>query len=256
MATPIHPIWFPKQPTWPAKLGRLRMIRLQRTLNKFTSTYMDGIAPLRVDGKVGQATRSRIRFVKYYIGMDGANRFSYKVSRQFVARVRKPNDASLVIAKTYSDKVNTVKRGQNRRQRHDKLYHESQHEYNGKPHWVTFDGKMIAAYIEPSLHWARYTGHNGLKWRGQVVSGGRTAAYSEHLCYVMCGHPSCPGKCAGRSSNHVGNDPYAIPCGAVDVSDYVRFKYLMQFCPVDKLHTVRLQNHLPLDPVHFSASGN
>lgn len=108
-----------------------------------------------------------------------------------------------------------------------------------------YDGVVVAAWMVPYLTWARQNG-----WRGRLVSGWRDPNYSRSLCMRMCGAPSCPGRCAGLSSNHVGSTK---PHGAVDVSDYVTFGKLMQRCP----HQPRLINRLGArDPVHFSVSGN
>jgi hypothetical protein len=108
-----------------------------------------------------------------------------------------------------------------------------------------YDGKKVASWMVPYLKWARANG-----WRGYLVSGWRDPVYSEGLCRAMCGAPSCPGRCAGRSSNHSGSTK---PRGAIDVSDYYRFGQLMKKCP----YSPRLHNALGArDPVHFSASGN
>lgn len=250
----LHPLWFPKKPTWPSKLGRRRITRLQRALNKFCAAHLTGYTPLIVDGHMGTLTRRRIRQTKFYLGMVKPGRFSYKVNRRFIKRLAQPNDARLVVSKS---PAKTIARGKARRRHQAKLYNDSRNHYSGKPHWVTYDGKMVAAYFEPSLNWARHVGYPGIgKWSGQVVSGGRTAAYSIHLCMVMCGRPFCPGRCAGAGTNHVGDDPHAVPSGAIDVSDYVRFGRLMAHCPFAKLGTVAIKNDLPIDPVHYSPSGH
>jgi hypothetical protein len=85
-------------------------------------------------------------------------------------------------------------------------------------------------------------------WNGVVVSGYRTPAYSQQLCYAMCGAPACPGRCAGVNSNH--NKAAEYPNGAVDVTDYLTFK------AVASRVGSPLRNALPsTDPVHFSVSG-
>lgn len=253
----IPALTFPTKPVWPSTLGKPRIRLLQRELNKFFKTHMTGFAPLIEDGKMGQLTRRRIRQAKYYLGQIKPGRFSLKVNRQFLQRLRKPNDPKLVIGKTPAQ---TIKRGRNRRKHQANLHKASQMHYSGKPHWVTYDGKMIAAYLQPINDWARKTGAviNGrhVKWRGVVVSGGRTEAYSIHLCMVMCGRPFCPGRCAGASTNHVGNDPNKVPSGAEDVSDYVVFGQLMHYCPFHELNTVPIHNDLPIDRVHYSPSGH
>lgn len=107
----------------------------------------------------------------------------------------------------------------------------------------TFDGHKVANWIIKELQAARKTG----LWKGSVQSGYRDPAYSEKLCLDMCGQPSCPGVCAGRSSNHSGK---VYPAGAVDVSDNIGFEKAMK-----KLHG-RLHNDLPADRGHFSHTGH
>lgn len=105
-----------------------------------------------------------------------------------------------------------------------------------------WEGTTIAAWMFPWLEKSRAAG-----WTGTVVSGYRTPAYSTSLCMNMCGAPSCPGRCAGASSNHSGK---VYPAGAVDVSDYARFESIQWQIGSP------LRNDLPLDPVHFSVSGH
>jgi hypothetical protein len=107
---------------------------------------------------------------------------------------------------------------------------------------VWYDGKQVAAWIADDLDKARAAG-----WRGYVVSGYRTPAYSETLCYRMCGRPSCPGRCAGRSSNH--SQGYIYPRGAVDVTDFLNLAWIAG------RKGLRIQNRLPRDRVHFSSTG-
>ena len=100
------------------------------------------------------------------------------------------------------------------------------------------------------MDWARHTGHDGVRWQGTLASGWRSPAYSESLCQRMCGAPSCPGRCAGRSSRH---SQKTVAQGAVDVTDYARFGQLMAHCPIRPAIVNRLGVR---DPVHFSVAGN
>lgn len=106
----------------------------------------------------------------------------------------------------------------------------------------TFDGRTVDAAFIPWLKKAREAG-----WTGTVVSGYRTPEYSEGLCYQMCGSPTCPGRCAGRSSRHSQKNGN----GAVDVSDYYRFGQLMK-----QLGAPFWNGLGAADPVHFSKAGN
>lgn len=118
--------------------------------------------------------------------------------------------------------------------------------------WVNFDGHLVAGWmVRDALAPARASG----TWNGSVFSGYRSPDYCRQLCINMCGAPSCPGRCAGTSSNHCGppsfkGNPYE---GAVDVTDYYG---LRQWCgshgwPIKGGGVV-----LPADLPHFSRNGN
>lgn len=107
---------------------------------------------------------------------------------------------------------------------------------------TTFDGRQVASWIAYWLQKSRDAG-----WQGSVNSGWRDPIYSEQLCLAMCGAPSCPGRCAGRSSNHSGS---VYPAGAVDVSDYYRFAEIQRRIGSPLINRLGAQ-----DPVHFSVSG-
>jgi hypothetical protein len=111
---------------------------------------------------------------------------------------------------------------------------------------AVFEGTTVAAWIKPWLEKARAEG-----WTGWLTSGWRDPLYSEQLCYSMCGSPSCPGRCAGRSSNHSGKGSKNGDPGAVDLTDYYNFGRIMA-----KLDSPLHNSIGPSDPVHFSASGN
>ncbi len=206
----------------------------QKRLNLFTSKTLKGVGPLRVDGVNGAATRKRIRHAKYWLGWETTNgEWSDKLSYHLRYPRRLGRGTNRVSRAT-------VVRGAQRRLRHNLDWAKS---YT-KPGVTTFDGVRVAKWMVPYLQWARDHG-----WAGRLVSGWRDPAYSEKLCYAICGAPRCPGLCAGRSSNHSGS---AKPYGAVDVSHYDSFKGLMLRCPYRPL----LINRLSRDPVHFSVSGN
>ena len=107
---------------------------------------------------------------------------------------------------------------------------------------VEWEGKPVVEWIAYWLERSRKAG-----WTGVVNSGYRSPEYSEQLCYQICGAPSCPGRCAGRSSNHClkGNRQ-----GAVDVSEPE------QFAAIQRRIGSPLFNALgAADPWHFSATG-
>ena len=227
----------PVRQTWPARLTPAQIERVQRQLNAFVNkTGLKGYAPLIVDGKNGTHTRARIRIAKYFLGYKGAR--DTQVNRRFMRRLDHPNSV------LYSTPARIL-RGRNRRRAHNEAWTKMRANLPG--HVGTFDGIPVAAYMVPILQWCRSHG-----WRGRLVSGYRTPAYSERLCYQMCGAPSCPGRCAGRATNHAGLYPDRTPSGAVDVSDYINFGQIVARCPLSP----KLHNYLPNDRVHFSPRGN
>ncbi len=206
--------------------------QLQRDLNRFTGRFLEKFAPLMVDGARGPATNRRIAKCKFYLGYTGEPQRSLRLTPEFRKRLNRPTSRELMPAAM-------IKRAQERRR--------EQHERARRPAptgVTTFDGRKVANWLKPYLDFARDKG-----WKGTLNSGFRDPAHSEHVCIQMCGHPSCPGKCAGRTSNHSGK---ARPKGAVDVSDFARFGQLMQRCPLKP----RIFNALhDSDPLHFSATG-
>lgn len=214
-------------------MRRSEILELQHDLNHFTNKFLVHVGPLMVDGVEGHATRRRVRTVKYYLGYSGKEQKRSKVTSRFLSRLRNPKNPRFSAPKML---VQAAYRRAKQRRRARKPVS------NGVGH---FDGRPVANWLIPYLTWAREHG-----WRGTLTSGWRDPVYSEHLCYVMCGAPSCSGKCAGRSSNHSGSSK---PRGAIDVSDYYTFGNLMRRCP----YAPRIFNALGArDPVHFSASGN
>jgi hypothetical protein len=130
---------------------------------------------------------------------------------------------------------------------HRKEYKEEQRDKKdsdyekGSSKIVIMDGKPI---VEDLAYWLSKARQNG--WHGVLVSGYRTPEYSESLCRAMCGQPTCPGRCAGRNSNHARTE-YGGP--AADVSDYYTCETVL-----DRIGAP-YWNNLPIDPVHMSRSG-
>ena len=225
----------PKRPrVKPTNLTKDEVRRLQKGLNRFTERYLEGVGPLLVDGVKGPATSKRIVMAKYHLGYTGEAQRSPTVKPEFVRRLRH------VRSPRYSNPA-MLARAAARRAKQRKKAKLSAATQTGT---AMFDGRPVAAWIKPYLEWARANG-----WKGSVTSGFRDPAHSERVCMEICGAPSCPGRCAGRSSNHSGSSK---PNGAIDVSDYVTFGRLMQRCP----YSPRLYNALPTtDPIHFSSTG-
>ncbi|HSD81797.1 MAG TPA: hypothetical protein VLB47_14105, partial [Solirubrobacteraceae bacterium] len=224
----------PPRPAPPAPAATVDVRDLQRSLNEFTGRHLKGVSPLAVDGKNGPETRRRIRLAKHYLGYTGARRRSTAVDAKLVPRLRHPRSAR------HSSPA-MLARALTRRRDQRKAAGRATAARAGV---VTFDGQPVAAWMEPYLRWAREHG-----WQGRLTSGWRDPAYSEQLCRAMCGAATCPGRCAGRTSNHVGR---VRPAGAIDVTDEVRFAELMRRCP----YSPRRFNDLPSDRIHFSATGH
>ena len=167
---------------------------LQSALNAFSGKRLKNVAPIVVDGVKGKATVKRIREAKNYLGYTGKERNSAKIDKEFVQRLKHPARHS---------NPRMLARALRRRRKQKKAAKLSLAPRSGV---ATFDGRPVAAWMQPYLVWARNNG-----WKGTLNSGWRDPAHSEELCLQMCGRPSCPGKCAGRSSNHAGSVKPAAP---------------------------------------------
>lgn len=211
----------------------------QRELNWFTDKYLGGTTPLIVDGKLGDATAKRIHMVRFYLGEGQGRKANWTAELRH--RIQHMNDRRYPEAERYAG----VRRRREQRRRWRILVAKS-YVAGGV---TRFDGVPVAAWFVPYLNWARHTGHGGEKWQGGLVSGYRTPAYSESLCYQMCGAPACSGMCAGRASHHSQRQR---PEGAIDVSDYERFARIIAHAP----YSPRIYNALSRDKVHFSSTGN
>jgi hypothetical protein len=215
-----------------AEMTEEEVKQLQREMNRFTRRFLRKMAPIRVDGVRGYATDRRIVTCKYHLGYTGDAQRSASLPPKFREELDRPKSDELLPAAA-------VQRGEERRREHRARSRQAP-----PPGVTTFDGRQVASWMKPYLDFARKNG-----WKGTLASGFRDPVHSEEICKRMCGHPTCPGRCAGRTSNHSGS---AKPKGAVDVSDFARFGQLMQRCPL----TPRIHNALPQDPVHFSATGH
>lgn len=131
------------------------------------------------------------------------------------------------------------------RARKDELLQKLQDRHKPDGPTVEIDGKPVARWI---AKWVLKARKEGL-WHGYVVSGYRSPEYSTSLCEAMCGAPTCPGRCAGASSNHSG---LKYPRGAVDVDLAHRAEFAAAMVKLG----APLKNGLPnSDPNHFSQSG-
>lgn len=123
---------------------------------------------------------------------------------------------------------------------------------NGTAPWR---GRQVAAWMVGAArgpdgkreNWLERSVRHG--WDGNLSSGYRSPEYSDSLCRAMCGAPSCPGRCAGRASNHSQTGP--PNWGAIDVwPQYSRFGQIQREIGSP------LRNALgSVDPVHYSYTG-
>lgn len=206
---------------------------VQRACNRFTDKFLPGVAPLQVDGVKGRGTNTRIRTCRYYLGY-GRRQINSKVTRDFLTRLANPH------RKTANP---TRATGIRRRAAYKARRAVDNFRATVAPNVTRFDGVPCAIWIAKELARIRGAG----RWKGSLVSGWRSPAYSRSLCIARCGAPSCPGTCAGASSNHSGSK---YPAGACDVSDYVTFEK-----EAARLKSPLINRLDSRDPVHFSTSG-
>lgn len=223
-------------------MTRAQVRRLQEDLNRFTRKYVPFLTPLRIDGMVGAHTRGRIRTIKYYLGyrrpLNARINHTFRMRLRYPKRRRTPGGELNMELWRLALAAKRRIQGRRRHRRNDRKGRK-------RTGVGRYDGKSVANVAIPILQWCRENG-----WRGQVVSGWRDPGYSRQLCRQMCGRDSCPGRCAGLASNHVGS---TVNRFAVDVSDYINFARIVARCPLRP----RIFNALGArDPVHFSPSGN
>lgn len=141
-----------------------------------------------------------------------------------------------------------VKRRAHQRRKIKALKKQRTHQGPPGAGFVVIDGREVAKWMAEGILEMRQRG----LWGGYIVSGRRTPEYSRQLCRNMCGADSCPGRCAGLSSNHTCPPSFTgvYPEGAVDVTDYYRFGAGCRIVGLD------LRNDLPHDRVHYSRDGH
>lgn len=215
------------------------IVHLQHELNAWAKNHKElGRSTVTVDGNMGKLTTNALHEARYDLGYFKVKGFP--VDDNFYHRLRNPN----TVNDSWGATKNAVANGKSNRRKRRLWVVRNRVRAVLKPGVGFFDGVPVAKTAIPVLQWCRNNG-----WPGHLVSGYRTPAYSESLCYAMCGRPSCPGKCAGRATNHAYATPERF---AMDVSDYVTFGRVVAKCPL-KPH---VHNALPNDLVHFSPQGN
>jgi hypothetical protein len=220
-----------------------------RTLQKAVNETLDNAEvdwlKIPVDGKLGPLTRKHARAAGSWQGL----------SREHLIEI---GEGHIHPGKFVWD-VLTHHEPMSREMKHrhqQRLHHFKELRYHHKhppqiEGLVEYDGHQLPGWIAEINKEARASG----EWKGGVISGVRSPEYSEHLCIIMCGMPTCPGRCGGRFTNH------ACPPsgkgvkyeGAEDVTDPAG---LQSFC---RKHNKPLHGNgevLPADLNHFSHEGN
>lgn len=224
-----------------------RVREAQRAVNEFRTKRLAFMPPVRVDGEKGPATNKALRQARFYLGYVEERRTDGRgddIDNELIWRLLHPKRTN----RRWRFDRKDVRRGIKRR--------ATQRAHARRDRWTvrfrrgvgTFDGIPVARWMIPKLQWARDSG----RWLGQLVSGWRSPAYSEHLCIAMCGQPTCPGRCAGRTTNHAKD---VMPDGALDVTHYEEFAAAMREAPESTGPPI-LNDLGPADPVHFSHSGH
>ena len=231
----VKPVVKPATDRRPRETPSKEAVReLQTALNTFAGKHLVGVGALIVDGVIGPATKKRIRQAKHYLGYTGTARKTATVDDELLRRLKHPHSVR-------HSSPRMLARATRRRRKQRKAAKLSRAPRSGVDR---FDGEPVAAWMKPYLEWARENG-----WKGTLNSGWRDPEHSERLCFDICGAAKCPGRCAGRDSNHVGK---VKPAGSIDVSDPGTFGALMRKCPYEP----KLCNRLGAkDPWHFSVSG-
>ena len=190
---------------------------------------------IKGDGEFGEKTQGACQFTGWILGFSPSQLDTIRegtITAHAGAILIQEEDRSDAMKRRERERRPTVK----------KLRFLHHHRSRAMKDVARFDGEPVAAWM---VQWLKKSRANG--WGGVLVSGYRTPRHSEQLCLDMCGSPSCPGKCAGRSSNHSGKD---FPEGAVDVTDQ------FTFAEIQPRIGSPLRNDLPSDRVHFSVSGH
>lgn len=224
--------------------------QLQVGINRIVDHYAFDWRKLVVDGNkqhggIGQLTLSTAGLALFVSGatFSQIKKVRHGVMDQTIQHIlRDPHPRNPAMEKRFNNRKDHI---QELRSEHRKAVEAAKEK--AQSCLVIFDGKACPRWIAVDLQKIRDLG-----WGGGLVSGQRTAAYSQSLCYGMCNQPSCPDTCAGTSSNHVCPPSFKCcePEGAADLSDYITAARLFRQIG-SKLH-----NSLPNDLVHFSASGN
>lgn len=133
--------------------------------------------------------------------------------------------------------------------KHQREQQAQQHQNQGDI--ITVDGVPVPGWLGRGLLQARAEG----VWKGTLLSGVRTVQHSIDICEAQCHAPSCPGTCAGATTNHTCPPSHTcVPYeGAADVTDPAGFE---AWCRANNFPAYGAGYALPNDVNHFSHTGH
>jgi len=210
----------------------------QRELNRRYEAW-DISKRIDDDEDYGGHTRDAAREVCTGLGIDHETAMANGVTPELRIKIRHPDRRTAAELERSEGKEATELRARLRKQFADSA-----------PGLQMFDNVEVAAWIVPSLKWAREHG-----WTGHVTSGFRSCAHQKVVAaeFAASLHKTVAqvyphGPCA---SNHVGS---AHPRGAVDVTEPEQLDRVLRNSP----KTPKLVWGKPVinDRVHFSANGH
>lgn len=237
----------------PIKLGAQgdRIEPLQTGIDRILGKRNFDWRKVPIDGVAGQATFSSAFMALWLLGASDAQLKKVHKGKTLTSHAFK------LLTGDVERSAAMKKRDHERRGQAAKLRkaHKTSNEVTGKC-WGTWRGFTVAAWMVGEakgpdgkvVNWLQKSVEHG--WGGGLYSGGRTPEHSEELCLIMCGAPSCPGRCAGRTSNHSGCDGDPPGWGAIDVQEYEAFGRIQREIGSP------LKNALPSDRPHYSVTGN
>jgi hypothetical protein len=210
----------------------------QRELNRRFEAW-DISKRIDDDEDYGDHTRDAAREVCTGLGIDHETAMANGVTPELRIKIRHPDRRTAAEVERSEGKEATELRARLRKQF-----------VVSAPGLQRFDNVEVAAWIVPSLKWAREHG-----WTGHVTSGFRSCAHQKEVAaeFAASIHKTVAqvyphGPCA---SNHVGQ---AHPRGAVDVTEPEQLDRVLRNSP--KSPKLVWGGPVINDRVHFSANGH
>lgn len=207
--------------------------QFQRAWNALNRTRALHYPALHVDGVRGHNTKIAMQKARYYLGL-GTGRWDrnpVEVSDAFTH----------LLAHPFAGNIRRRRLATKRCKARVARWKASRRPPAPAKGLLWMDGRRGAAWIVRGL--TRVRAH-GVAFA--IFSLWRSAAYSTSLCIRICGRPTCPGVCAGASTNHTGIE---FPHGAADTGNAGAVRAEAQRLGIP------LHNHLPRDFPHSSYNG-